>query len=299
MTKKDPVYYFVALDVAPEKVEDFSSRLFDMGAQGIEERDEGTIQKGAGNKVTLVGSFETEVLAKAAHAKLPKVVSARVEQLVGDAWRDAWKAHFKPFPICPELWIAPPWEKFEPPSGQQKLVLEPGRAFGTGLHESTALVAQILYRRRADIKGKGVLDVGTGSGILSLVALRLGAGKAYGIDTDADATHVAEENAARNRMAPKCKFDATPLKKVAGQYPVVVANIEADVLIAIAKDLVAHTAPGGLLVLSGILETRMRDVEAAFIKHGKLAHAMQKGEWVALAFEREQAGQKATPKKKK
>lgn len=285
MTKKEPRYYFVALDVPAEKVEDFSTRLFDMAAQGLEERDETTIQKGLSGKVTLVASFKDEADAKAAQAKLPKLVSARIEELVGDAWRDAWKAHFKPFPICPEMWIAPPWEKFEPPKGQQKLVLEPGRAFGTGLHESTALVAQILYRRRADLKGKAVLDVGTGSGILSLVALKLGAAKARGIDTDVDAIAVADENAQRNRLAPKCSFDATPLKKLAGEFPIVVANIEADALIAMSKDLIKHMSKGGLLVLSGILETRMRDVEVVFAKSIKLAHAMQKGDWVGLAFE--------------
>lgn len=283
--KKDPRYYFVALDVPAEKVEDFSTRMFDMGAQGIEERDDSTIQKGNNGKVTLVASFKDDVDAKAAQAKLPKLVSARVEELVGDGWRDAWKAHFKPFPICPEMWIVPPWEKFDPPKGQQKLVLEPGRAFGTGLHESTALVAQILYRRRVDLKGKAVLDVGTGSGILSLVALKLGAGKARGIDTDADAISVAKENAQRNKLTPKCAFDTTALKKLAGEFPIVVANIEADALIGMAKDLIKHMSRGGLLVLSGILETRMRDVEAAFTKGAKLAHAMQKGEWVGLAFE--------------
>jgi ribosomal protein L11 methyltransferase len=285
MIKKEPKYYFVALDVPAEKVDDYSNRLFDMGAQGIEERDDSTIQKGTGGKVMLVASFKDEADAKAAQAKMPKLVSARVEELVGDAWRDAWKAHFKPFPICPEMWIVPPWEKFDPPKNQQKLVLEPGRAFGTGLHESTALVAQILYRRRADLAGKQILDVGTGSGILSLVALKLGASKARGIDTDGDAIEVAKENAQRNKLAPKCTFDTTALKKLAGEFPIVVANIEADVLIGMSRDLIKHMAKGGLLVLSGILETRMRDVEAAFIKGAKLAHAMQKGEWVGLAFE--------------
>jgi len=285
MTKKEPRYYFVALDVAVDKVDDFSTRLFEMGAQGMEERDDTTIQKGINGKVTLVASFKDEADAKAAQAKLPKVVGARVEELVGDEWRDAWKAHFKPFSICPEMWIAPPWEKFEAPKNQQKLVLEPGRAFGTGLHESTALVAQILYRRRADLKGKAVLDVGTGSGILALVALKLGASKVHGIDVDPDAIEVAKENAQRNRLAPKCTFDTTALKKLDKEYPIVVANIEADTLIGMVKDLQKRCSKGGLMILSGILETRMRDVEAAFLKGSKLAHAMQKGDWVGLAFE--------------
>jgi len=187
--------------------------------------------------------------------------------------------------LCPEFWISPPWEKFSAPAGHRCLVLEPGRAFGTGLHESTALVAQILYRRRADLAGKAVLDVGMGSGILALVALKLGAGSARGVDVDPDVVEVARENAQRNDLASQCHFDAAPLKKLTDSFPIVVANIEADVLIAMRKELLKHVIPGGLLVLSGILETRMEDVKAAFLPHAKLAHALAKKEWVGLAFE--------------
>ena len=285
MSKREPVYYFVAVDVTAEKVDDFSGRLFALGAEGIEERDEFTIEKGEGGKITLVASYPTHALATAACQAMPKLVKARIQELVGDAWRDAWKAYFKPFLLCPEFWISPPWEKFSAPAGHRCLVLEPGRAFGTGLHESTALVAQILYRRRADLAGKAVLDVGMGSGILALVALKLGAGSARGVDVDPDVVEVARENAQRNDLASQCHFDAAPLKKLTESFPIVVANIEADVLIAMRKELLKHVMPGGLLVLSGILETRMEDVKAAFLPHAKLAHALAKKEWVGLAFE--------------
>lgn len=94
---KKPVYYYVHLDVAADKVEDFSMRLFDLGAQGLEERDEHTLEKGPTGKVTLVASFESKEAAEAARAKMPKLVAARIVELVGDEWRDAWKEHFKPF----------------------------------------------------------------------------------------------------------------------------------------------------------------------------------------------------------
>ena len=285
MTKREPIYYFVALDVAAEKVDDFSARLFALGADGIEERDAFTIEKGESGKSTLVASFPTQALAVTACATLPKLVKGRMQQLVGDAWRDAWKAYFKPFLLCPEFWISPPWESFSQPEGHKRLVLEPGRAFGTGLHESTALVAQILYRRRTELTGKAVLDVGMGSGILALVALKLGASRARGIDVDPEVVAVARENAERNRFTAHCVFDASPLEKVAETFPIVVANIEADVLMAMRAQLLGHVTSGGLLVLSGILSTRMSEVKEAFLPYAKLVNAMEKGEWVGLAFE--------------
>ena len=283
MTQKKPSYWFVAVDVTSDEVDEASARLFELGAEGVEERDEGTLVKGASGKTTLVASFPTKAKAEAAKKKTK---GSRLEEIVGDEWRDAWKEHFKPFRLCEGVWVRPPWEEHVARRNEKVLVLEPGRAFGTGLHETTRLVAESMSLLKRSLAGASVLDVGTGSGILALVALKLGGSKARGIDNDEDAIHVAQENAQRNRMAPKCSFDATPLKKVGDEYPIVVANIEADVLIDMNKDLLKHVASGGLLVLSGILETRMRDVEAAFVKHAKLAHAMQKGEWVALAFEK-------------
>jgi len=97
----------------------------------------------------------------------------RLEEVVGDAWRDAWKEHFRPFAITRSIVIRPPWESYAEKPGEQVLVLEPGRAFGTGLHETTSLVARVLEARRGELVGKTVLDVGCGSGILALVALFL------------------------------------------------------------------------------------------------------------------------------
>ncbi len=114
--KKTPRYYFVAADVPPERAEDFGVRFFDVGAQGVEVRDETTLVRGKTGRVTVVGSFPTEELAKQALAQLPKSVGGRIEELVGDEWRDAWKEHFRPFRLCPGLWIRPPWEKLSPPT---------------------------------------------------------------------------------------------------------------------------------------------------------------------------------------
>jgi ribosomal protein L11 methyltransferase len=171
------------------------------------------------------------------------------------------------------------------------LELEPGRAFGTGLHETTALVAQVLASRKKDISGKSILDVGTGSGILALVALALGGRDAVGIDIDDDAIAVARENAARNSLAEHTRFSALGIDSIDRSFPVVLANIEADVLIGMASDLARHVAAGGILVLSGILATRKDDVRAAIarIPSLRLLETPSKGEWVALAYRSEAA----------
>ena len=271
----EPTYYFVAIDVAQRDSPSVSERMFELGADGIEERDENTLVRGAPDKVTLVASFSTE--AKARIAKRALGSRARIERLLGDAWRDAWKEHFRPFRLCKGLWVRPPWQAHRAKRGETVLVLEPGRAFGTGLHETTRLVAQAI----GAVRGLHVLDVGTGSGILSLVALAFGARSAVGIDIDADAIDVANENSKRNAMLKRASFSTTPLAKVTGTFGLVLANIEADVLVAHEKALRARMARGGRLVLSGILDSREADVRAAF---GKPKARAKLGEWVALTY---------------
>lgn len=278
MTAK-PRYYFVAIDVKRDDVDLTSTRMFELGAQGVEERDEATLVKGAAGRVTLVASCENKKSATAMKKALG--TRARIEEIVGDEWRDAWKEHFRPFRLCEGVWVRPPWEEHAPKRGETVLVLEPGRAFGTGLHETTRLVAQAIGMQRGSLARARVLDVGTGSGILAIVALALGAREAIGIDVDADAILVAKENAARNAMSKTAKFVATPLARVRGSFDLVLANIEADVLIDLRDALRARMAPGGRLVLSGILATREKDVRAAF---GKPLSRSSIGEWVALVY---------------
>jgi ribosomal protein L11 methyltransferase len=195
---------------------------------------------------------------------------------VGDAWRDAWKEHFRPFEVAPGLVIKPPWEAYEGPA-KVVLELEPGRAFGTGLHETTSLVAGVLAGRA--LAGEAVLDVGTGSGILALLALKLGAARARATDVDPDAILVARENAARNALA--LEADTAPLGAIEGTFPIVVANIEARVLVPMAKELAKKVAPGGILVLSGILVPQKEEVRAAY-PWLDLVRMDEKGEWVCL-----------------
>ncbi|HEY6459984.1 MAG TPA: 50S ribosomal protein L11 methyltransferase, partial [Polyangiaceae bacterium] len=160
----EPRYPYVAVDVAEEEADEAGALLFELGAGGVEQRDATTLKRGAAGKVTLVASFEDEAQARAAMAEVPAGWGARLEEVVGDAWRDEWKKHFEPFVICPGVVVRPPWREHAAAAGERVVVLEPGRAFGTGLHETTALVAEVLASER--LAGKDVLDVGCGSGVL-------------------------------------------------------------------------------------------------------------------------------------
>jgi ribosomal protein L11 methyltransferase len=279
-----PRFPFVLVDVTADAADETSGLLFELGADGIEERDATTLQKGAQGLVTLVASFASHDAAKEAIAELDAALNPRIEEIIGDAWRDAWKEHFHPFLLCEGLVVAPPWEKYDGTLGDARVLeLEPGRAFGTGLHETTALVAQALAKHVDEFAGKNILDVGCGSGILSLVALAFGAAHARAIDNDDDVIGVVRENAERNDFGSRVKTDTTDIADIAEKYPVVLANIEADVLVNMSAALSKSVESRGLLVLSGILAPQKDRVREAF-SNFELLDTPARGEWVALVL---------------
>lgn len=283
----EPRYPFVHVDVPADLADEVSALLFGMGATGVEERDATTLAKNAGpDAVTLVASFDTREAAEEACEAFDDSFAPRIEEVVGDGWRDAWKEHFHPFALTERITVRPPWEAYEAKrEGEKVLELEPGRAFGTGLHATTSLVSKALDARADELRSREVLDVGTGSGILALAALLLGASGARGIDTDADAIEVAKENAERNGLADRFVADTTPVEGIDAAYPVVLANIEARVLIPLAEAIKKTVAPGGLLVLSGILVGQEDEVAKAYAPF-VVEETPVEGEWVALVLRR-------------
>lgn len=313
-----PVYPFIAIDVPASLAEVAAEQLFELGAEGVEQRDTTTLLRGAQSSgarvdpgadigapvapwdrgsaspaavddeeiITLVAAFPTREAALEAIDAFDAELNPRLEEVVGDAWRDAWKEHFAPFALSPRIVIKPPWRDVDASlkkPGVHVLELEPGRAFGTGLHPTTSLVAKVLDARAAEYAARELLDVGCGSGILALVALILGASRVRAIDVDGDAVAVAVENAQRAGYGERFDGDTTPVEGITQQYPVVVANIQAEVLVPLAAAIMARVAPRGLLVLSGILEGQRDRVRAAYERFA-LEEAPQEGEWIALVL---------------
>jgi len=282
-----PRFPIIIVDVPEDEADLASAQLFELGAQGIEVRDATTLERGKAGCQTLVASFDDDASASAALDSLPAAWSPRQDAIVGDAWRDEYKKYFHPFVLCKDLVVRPPWEAYAPKEGEQVLTLEPGRAFGTGLHETTSLVAGVLAEHSREVSGKQVLDVGTGSGILALVALLLGAERARAIDVDPDAVSVARENAAANGLEGRLVADGAPLGALTERYAIVVANIEAGVLEAMAPELASRAEPGALVVLSGILAPPASDqVKCVLVAYARFEHIETKtsGEWAALVL---------------
>jgi len=207
--------------------------------------------------------------AHLAEAGDPEQVSLRFVDLPAEDWGGAWKKYFHPRLVSQRLIVAPPWEKAQPQGDQVALTIDPGQAFGTGQHQSTQLVLRHL-ERLAD-KGRlpaQVLDVGCGSGILGLAALRFEARRVVGIDLAPEAIAASQANAALNGLEQGLETSLTPLHEISERFPLVLANIIALELTALAPDLAAHVAPNGQLVLSGLLVEQIPLVRDAFIAQG-------------------------------
>ena len=215
-------------------------------------------------------------------------VSEPVVEVVEDKdWQEAWKEHYAAFPVGQSFLIQPAWDEAgAAPANRHVLRLNPGMAFGTGLHPSTRLCLVLL--EALGLQGAEVLDVGTGSGILALGALRLGAMRVVATDTDPTALPVVAENASYNDVA--CG-PAGPLVPFSGSLPppaefdVVVVNILPHVIVSLLdRDaLASYVAPTGRLILSGIIDARRAEVVDAVQRHGfKVSVARHEEDWVAL-----------------
>ena len=209
-----------------------------------------------------------------------KAVSQGVQE---QDWSECWKQYYKPFRAGKRLVIKPSWESWEARPGDLIIELDPGMAFGTGTHETTAMCVEMIEKH---YHGGKVLDVGTGSGILAIAAARLGAGEVLGVDIDPMAVRVARENVKKSGLSGAIDIREGDL--VAGLDGVkcdfAVANILADVIALLAAPLKQHLAPGAQFVCSGILREREQDVVDVLTQNGyTLFDRLQKGDWVALA----------------
>lgn len=204
-------------------------------------------------------------------------------------WANNWKKYYQPFPVGERLYVVPEWMRGEPvPAGRMPLYLNPGLIFGTGSHGTTRLCLEAVEKFVET--DENVLDLGTGSGILAIAALRLGAKSAVGCDIDPKAARVAAENAAFNGIGPETfrvytgdvVGDAALRQSLAGQYDLVLANIIADVIIPLAGVVGDFLKEDGLFLTSGIIEHRAEDVACALRENGFVITETHRREgWVA------------------
>jgi ribosomal protein L11 methyltransferase len=277
----------VTLNVPEPRAEALSADLWEHGASGVEVRDgEGLPMPGAerppAGEARLTAWFAERGDADAAAAAL----GGDVAEVADEDWGETWKKGLGPLAIG-RAFVRPSWVDAPVPPGMVEVVLDPGMAFGTGTHPTTSLCLAALSELLSVRHGAAVLDVGTGSGLLAIAAAKLGAGRVAGNDNDPVAVAVARENAARNGAAVELTTDPVPALR--GPFDVVVANILANTLVELAPQLAAQLAPGGVVLLSGILAPQEEEVRAAYLAQGlaRLSGGDRRdGEWSLLALAR-------------
>lgn len=205
-------------------------------------------------------------------------------------WAHNWQKYYEAFPVGEQLYIVPEWERGKTvPDGRTAVYLNPGLIFGTGSHGTTRLCLEGV--EKYVVPGHPVLDLGCGSGILAIAALRLGASAARGCDIDPKAVRVAAENAGFNGVEDKLAVfcgdvtgDDRLAEQLAGQYPLVLANIIADVIIPLSGHVGQFLAPGGVFLCSGIIAHRADDVKAALEQNGfEIFERRDRDGWVSFA----------------
>jgi len=277
----------LSLDVPELEAERVESLLWDAGATGLEIRDREAppmpgVRGPSPGEAIVVAWFEERAPAEAALADVRAWVPAvrgLVEEAPDTDWSTAWRARIRSTRVG-RLWVGPPWETA--PDGTVALTIEPKMAFGTGDHPTTALCLAAVEAFCAAHPDASVLDVGTGTGVLALMARKLGAGRVVGLENDPMSVALARENATLNGIEG-VELSGATLDAVRGPFDLVVANILANTLVALAPDLVRHTR--GRLVLAGVLIHQQDEVREAFERAGAVSDGgARDGDWVRLDF---------------
>ncbi|HXW83277.1 MAG TPA: 50S ribosomal protein L11 methyltransferase [Candidatus Binataceae bacterium] len=209
---------------------------------------------------------------------------AAVRTITDPGWATMWQWKFAPFRVGRRFLIVPPWDRRREP-GRFSIAIEPGRAFGTGHHPSTAGALRAIERLAAGRPIGNALDVGTGSGILSFAMVHCGARRVVAIDVDSDALENARGNADQNGVTHAIRFSSVPLRSVRGRFDLITANILATVLIELAPQLKKRLAPRGRLVLGGVLARETAELGEHYRALGLrcLEHTTVRG-WTTLVY---------------
>jgi ribosomal protein L11 methyltransferase len=287
--------------VPVSSADSMAERLVELGSPGVvEETISSASRRHAGRRammVKLIAAFPLEraterllgEVRRALEALGPEMAaqaSLTMQLTHGGGWLEQWKQFYRPFRVGRRLIIRPPWEAYAAADDDVVLTLNPGRAFGTGLHETTQLCLSLLETMAPAYLGAKLLDVGCGSGILSLAGVLFGFGEAFGIDLDSTAVRVARANGRLNHLAKQVTFATGSLEVVSSRFELVVVNILLEPIVAMLKDLHGVLAPHGTVILSGILASEGSQVRRALTRHRwHVIREVTQEEWVALVCE--------------
>ena len=288
-----------ASGIAREREDEFTDICFAMGAEGVaedlpfEQKDLCYDPDVVETPILDVSVFFAKAPGESALLKLQSDFPEAELKLVTEQnkdWLAEWKKGFKPFLFAGDFWIVPSWCEIPPEAGtnpSRVLLVEPGMAFGTGTHETTRLAAGYTIETCEAVNPKTLLDVGCGTGVLALVAHRLGVENVIGIDNDLEARRTARENMELNRDTSVEIPDAN-IEDIHTQFDVVIANIIDGVLTRIQHELSRVLKPGGRMILSGVLVEREKEFYANFCAATglKLLKSKSDGEWSAAVLEK-------------
>jgi ribosomal protein L11 methyltransferase len=278
--------------------EALSNFLMEQGASGIEEIDEGLEWKRL--KSYFPPGTKKRKLLSVIHRylrSLRKIHPSELDYQIDDHllpeqnWGENWKRYFKPVQVTPHILVKPPWKTARSRKGQKVIDIIPGLAFGTGTHPTTRLCIEALEKK---LKGKelSVLDVGTGSGILSIVAAKLGAERVWAVDPDELSIDITRVNVELNGVQERVRIRRGTLGDVRGKFDLVVANIDLKVLKKMRMPLTRHLKNRGFLILAGILKTEERMVRNHYLELNDLRWmgSARQNEWACLTFQKRQRG---------
>ncbi len=280
-----------------DTVSTLEDQLLATGAVAVtleDNADQPLLEPGVGetplwNQTRLTGLYPADSDMHAVLAQLPSqaLENHRVEILEDKDWEREWMQHFQPMRFGEQLWVCPSW--LEPPhAGAVNLLLDPGLAFGTGTHPTTAMCLRQLDGM--PLRGQTVVDYGCGSGILAVAALKLGAARALGVDNDPQALAASAENSRRNGVQQAQFKVALPQQVIMADWgqraDLVVANILSGPLVELSDTLISFLKPGGDLLMAGLLGSQYETLRAHYTPVIQLSVVDQQDDWVCLRGKR-------------